>query len=214
MHHVYAYKFYDDYDNIIGKPIYSKYDENESGEEFETEIMPDEKLVGFQVRQSDWVDCKIAKVSWKIAKAANYDKALMKKVTEYKKKQKKEQMELEAKLRRDTAFCLERWDPCGGDIKWHDHASGVKESVIQSRSQVLDLMREKAEEKNVGFLHHVDGGVKAIIEKNITGHMSKNGCSIYLWAAKQNDRNVLNQDLAVIAGYGFRKAITQVEENV
>ena len=40
------------------------------------------------------------------------------------------QEELKAKFVRDTAFCLERWDPEGGDIKWHDHKSGWKESVI------------------------------------------------------------------------------------
>ena len=59
--------FYDDYDNIIGKTIYSKYDDNKD-QEFEIEIGLDEKLIGFMVRQSDWVDCKTAKVSFKIYK--------------------------------------------------------------------------------------------------------------------------------------------------
>ena len=48
-HHVAQFKFYDDFDNMIGKKIYSKYDED-SDEEYEIEIAPDEKLIGFHVR--------------------------------------------------------------------------------------------------------------------------------------------------------------------
>ena len=55
---------------------------------------------------------------------------------------------------------------------------------MQSRPQCLALMKEKANEKEVGFLHHVSQGVKAIIEKGITGAFHHNGCSIYLWANK------------------------------
>ena len=66
------FRFYDDFDKIIGKTIYSKYDEN-SDDEFEVEIAPDEKLIGFHVRQANSVDCKTAKVAFKIAKAKNVD---------------------------------------------------------------------------------------------------------------------------------------------
>jgi hypothetical protein len=66
-HHVFCYKMFDDLENIIGKPIYSKYDEK--GEEETTiEIGLDEKLVGFRIQLSDWEDCKISKISFKIAK--------------------------------------------------------------------------------------------------------------------------------------------------
>ena len=213
MHHVFAFKFKDDYDNVIGKPLYSKYDEA-SDEEFEVEIAPDEKVIGFVVRQSDWVDCKTAKVAFKIAKTKTVDQELVQKVAEYKAKQKQMQAELEAKLPRDTAFCLERWDPVGGDIKWHDHESGWKESVIQSRPQCIALMKEKSNQKDIGFLQHVSQGVKAIIEKKLTGQFHPNGCSIYLWATKQDDKNQLNQQLGVIAGSGFVQATTKVDEGV
>ena len=54
MHHVFAFKFMDDFDNVIGKPLYSKYDEKAENEhEFEVEIAPDEKVIGFLVRQSE-----------------------------------------------------------------------------------------------------------------------------------------------------------------
>ena len=78
MHHVFAFKFMDDFDNVIGKPLYSKYDEKPENEhEFEVEIAPDEKVIGFLVRQSDWVDCKTAKVSFKIAKSKTVDQELV-----------------------------------------------------------------------------------------------------------------------------------------
>ena len=67
----------------------------------------------------------------------------------------------------------------------------MKESVIQSRPQVRALLKEKANEKDVGFLHFGHAGVNSIIEKNLTGEFHKNGCSIYLWAAKKNDKNML-----------------------
>ena len=35
--------------------------------------------------------------------------------------------------------------------------------------------------KKVGFLHHGNEGVKAIIEKNLLGCWCMNGCSMYLW---------------------------------
>ena len=59
---------------------------------------------------------------------------------------------MDAKFPRETAFCLYGWDPVGGDIKWHNHESGWKESLTQSRPQTLALMKEKAAEKEVGFL--------------------------------------------------------------
>ena len=73
-------------------------------------------------------------------------------MAEFSKKQKQEQEEHDAKFPRDTAFCLERWDPVGGDVKWHDHESGWKESVIQSRPQCKALLKEKAAQKDIGFL--------------------------------------------------------------
>ena len=76
-------------------------------------------------------------------------------------------------------------------------------------------MKSKADQKEIGFLHHVHGGVKAIIEKSYTsGHMKPNGCSIYLWANKQDDLNPFNQPLAVIAGCGFLRCTTVVDKEV
>ena len=46
---MFGFKYYDDFENVIGKEIYSKFDED-SGDEFEVEIAPDEKLVGFVVK--------------------------------------------------------------------------------------------------------------------------------------------------------------------
>jgi hypothetical protein len=67
MHHVFAYKFTDDFENLLGKNIYSKFDEK--GETLKkVNIGPCEKLIGFRVQKSDWVDCRISKVSFKIAK--------------------------------------------------------------------------------------------------------------------------------------------------
>lgn len=66
-HHVFCYKFQDDLDILIDKPIYSKYDEK-GEEEYTVEIGLDEKLVGFRIQLSDWEDCKISKISFKIAK--------------------------------------------------------------------------------------------------------------------------------------------------
>ena len=95
-HHVAQFRFYDDYDNLIGKTIYSKYDDNPD-DEFEILIGLDEKLIGFHVRQSDWEDCKTAKISFKIAKTTNgVDLELKQKVEEYKLKQKQEQEALQA----------------------------------------------------------------------------------------------------------------------
>ena len=85
---------------------------------------------------------------------------------------------------------------------------------MQSRPQCLALMKEKANEKEVGFLQHVSQDVKAIIEKRLTGAFHPNGCSIYLWANKQDDKNQLNQQLAVIAGSGFISSTTKVDEEV
>ena len=86
--------------------------------------------------------------------------------------------------------------------------------MIQSRPQVKALMKEKANEKDVGFLHFGHAGVNSIIEKNITGEFHKNGCSIYLWAAKENDKNILGQMLAVIAGQGFLTCTEIVDRGV
>ena len=128
--HCAQFRFYDDYDKIIGKTIYSKYDEN-SDDEFEVEIAPDEKLIGFHVRQANWVDCKTAKIAFKIAKAKNVDQQFIQQISEYKKKQKLAIQEISTWYPRNTAFCLERWDPVGyEDVKFHYHASGWKETVI------------------------------------------------------------------------------------
>ena len=212
-HHVAQFRFYDDFDNLIGKTIYSKYDDN-NDDEFEVLIGFEEKLIGFHVRQSDWEDCKTAKVSFKIAKTTKFDLELQQKVIEYKNQQKQEQEELMVQFPRDTAFCLYGWDPVNGDIKWHDHETGWKESLTQSRTQTLALLKEKAAEKDVGFLHHVSMDVKAIIEKNLTGQLHRNGCSIHLWATKQDDKNQLDEQLAVIAGRGFITNTEQVDEEV
>jgi hypothetical protein len=66
-HHVFCYKFFDDLEKMIDKPIYSIYDEK-GEEEFTVEIDLDEKLVGFRIQLSNWEDCKISKISFKIAK--------------------------------------------------------------------------------------------------------------------------------------------------
>lgn len=52
---------------MIDKPIYSKYDEKKETETT-IEIGIDEKLIGLRVQLSDWVDCKISKIWFKIAK--------------------------------------------------------------------------------------------------------------------------------------------------
>ena len=75
-------------------------------------------------------------------------------------------------------------------------------------------MKEKALEKDVGFLQHVSQDVKAIIEKKVSGALHRNGCSIYLWATKLDDKNQLNQQLAVIAGSGIVTSTTKVDEEV
>ena len=49
---------------------------------------------------------------------------------------------------------LQNWDPTGNDIKYHSHASGKKEDIAQSRPQVIALMKERIDKKEVGFLHH------------------------------------------------------------
>ena len=105
FHHVAQFRFYDDFDNLIGKTIYSKYDEN-NDQEFEVKIPYDEKLIGFHIRQSDWEDCKTAKIAFKMAKIQP-DEKLIKKVNDYFEKQKKIQAEMDARLPRNTAFCLE-----------------------------------------------------------------------------------------------------------
>lgn len=84
-HHVFCFKLYNDFDEVIGKPIYSKYDEK-SEEEFTVDIGLDEKLVGFKVWESDWVDCKTSKIAFKIVKTDQYEKdaAFMERVKRYK----------------------------------------------------------------------------------------------------------------------------------
>ena len=69
--HVFCFKFFDDFGNLIGKPLYSKYDEKRE-DEFHVELGLDEKLVGFKVWESDWVDCKTSKIAFKIAKSDRF----------------------------------------------------------------------------------------------------------------------------------------------
>ena len=84
---------------MIDKPIYSNYNKK-SEREFTIDIGLDEKLVGFRIQLSDWVDCKISKIWFKIAKCqqkgVDYQKieARVKEIQEEKKKAK----ELTAKL--------------------------------------------------------------------------------------------------------------------
>jgi hypothetical protein len=52
---------------LIDKKIYSEYEEN-GDEETALEIALDEKLVGFRIHLSEWIDAKISKISFKIAK--------------------------------------------------------------------------------------------------------------------------------------------------
>ena len=66
-HHAFCYKLFDDFGEVIDKPIYSKYDQKKEDETTIT-IGLDEKLVGFRIQLSDWVDCKISKIWFKIAK--------------------------------------------------------------------------------------------------------------------------------------------------
>ena len=72
---------------MIGKRIYSKYD-GDSDDEYEVNIGLDEKLIGFRIRQSDWEDCKIAQVSFKIAKCAEPDEAYVEKVNAFLERKK------------------------------------------------------------------------------------------------------------------------------
>ena len=107
-HHVFAFKIFDDFDRVIGKPIYSKYDEK-TEDEFIVEIGLDEKLVGFKVWESDWEDCKTSKIAFKIVKTDQYlkDAAFMKKVKSFK-------MKTESKLMTDIIY------------NWHDGEEETK----------------------------------------------------------------------------------------
>ena len=81
-HHVYGFKFYDDFDKKIGQ-IFSNYDKA-PGKQHHVTIGLDETLIGFAVRQSDWVDCKTAKVTFKIAQTTNgVDEEYRQRATEY-----------------------------------------------------------------------------------------------------------------------------------
>ena len=119
-----------------------------------------------------------------------------------------------AQYPRDSIFCLETWDPEGGDITWHHHPSGRKESLKESRGQVLQLMNQKADMKEVAFLHHCHGGVKAIIEKNHLGNMKPNGCSVYLWASKLDNIIPNGKQLGVIPSFGFVTCTFLVDREV
>ena len=73
-------------------------------------------------------------------------------------------------LPRDTVFCIQGWDPAGSEIERY-------ESLEESRKQVIELIRQKADQKDTGFLHINIGSHKAIIEKALTGPMTdKNDC--------------------------------------
>ena len=116
-HHVFCFKFYNDFGEVIGKPLYSKYD-SKGEDEFTVEIGLDEKLVGFKVWESDWVDCKTSKIAFKIAKCDkfNNDAALAQKV-------KKHQMLSQSKLITDIIY------------NWHD---GGEESKSDSKIEFVD----------------------------------------------------------------------------
>ena len=75
-------------------------------------------------------------------------------------------------------------------------------------------MREKKNEKEIGFCHSDAHNIKSIIEKRLTGDFYTNSNSIYLWANKQSDKNQLNQQLGVITGSGFITKIVRVHEDV
>ena len=77
--------------------------------------------------------------------------------------------------------CLENWDPVCGDIKWHNHASGRRESIEECKFQVATLALEKSSQKQNGFFYSGYPEVKAIIEKNMEGPWCRSGGSFYTW---------------------------------
>jgi hypothetical protein len=84
---------------VIDKPIYSKYDEKKE-EEFTIDIGIDEKLVGLRVQLSDWVDCKISKIWFKIAKCrqSGFDYSEVEKHVQRIEAEKKKAKEVSLKL--------------------------------------------------------------------------------------------------------------------
>ena len=68
--------------------------------------------------------------------------------------------------------------------------------------------------KDVGFLWHPNAGVKALVEKNLTGAWTKNGCSIYLWAHRLEDESPTGGRLAVLPGVGFAQKVQQIHSDV
>ena len=57
---------------------------------------------------------------------------------------------------------------------------------------MIALMKEKANEKDVVFIHYDEGSCKLIAEKGLTGkNFVRSGNSIYLWAFAENDKNML-----------------------
>lgn len=111
-HHVFGFKFYNDFNEVIGEPIYSKYDMTQE-EEFTINIGLDEKLVGFKVWQSDWSDCKTSKIAFKILKTDQYenDSAFIEKVKKFK-------MIPECKILTDFAY------------NWHDGGEESKSDYL------------------------------------------------------------------------------------
>ena len=95
---VYAFKFYNDFGEVLGRPILWNYDDD-SGDEYEVEIGLDEKLVGLKVWESDWVDCKTSKIAFKILKS---DKFLQDQV--FIDKVKKHHMITKCKLVSDVVY--------------------------------------------------------------------------------------------------------------
>ena len=86
-----------------------------------------------------------------------------------------------AKLPLIKVVLLENWDPVGGDIFWHNHASGKKESIEGCKFQAATLAIQKASQKQNGFFYSDHPSVKALVEKNMEGPWCKSGGSFYTW---------------------------------
>jgi len=82
--HVSYYQFLDDKDELIGKPLGTKYEEIDT-KEFILEIPKDEVLIGFKIEKHSGDDNKIGNIAFKTIKHLTNDK-----LQEYEKGAKKD----------------------------------------------------------------------------------------------------------------------------
>lgn len=66
---VLAHKFYDQDQELIGKPMKADYNKYDGKEQPILEIAQDECLIGYRINKSTDKDWKAAKLVWKVAKS-------------------------------------------------------------------------------------------------------------------------------------------------